>query len=583
MSEYLYAIIDELENNNFDVNKIKNDLKANDKSFLKSLYKVLHISLEDHFSYNSFSSDLVYNTLKAIEEVSSSIKINSDEILRIERKKLEEIEYIKKLKSLNKNKNENDKEFKKIINKLENIIIYPRNYSVTVNNYYDFEYLINTEADIYVIKSYLFDNKTRIDSIKNNESIINLLCNNFVKYYNLKSEKMYYYLYILKILKPDKLSNTKIKNIYKNILKDTNYHYALRTFNILLNGKNLNMNEKDILELYNIKKAYLDNLKTISIKNDDIDKDSVSITIDPKKTSNVKDDALSIVKTKNEYIFGIHISNVAENLNYNDINILKDRFISLYLPNIVIDMIKEEDIKKSLSMDEGKDKNALSLIARFSKTGALKDFYFSKNMTKVIANYTYDDVDKILLKGKIDDNSKLLFDLYEITSILKNATKGKAKYRDIKENEKNAELNKFYEYDTISHGIIEEAMVLYNSLIAEYMYTNNYPFIYRNHEVNSASYDVPLTLRKYYNMTYGNSYYSVHNSGHSGLNVNYYSHSTSPMRRYVDIINQQLFLNPNYYNLKDLEKISKYSNEKEKTLKLVKDDYISTLNTNRKL
>ena len=581
MSDLLFVLIDDLSENNYDSEKIKSDYKINDKVLLKILYKVLHLSVEDHFGYKMYSTDLVYNTLKAIEELSSNIKLNSDEITKIERKKLEQIDFLKKLRI--KEGKERNKEVKKIITKLENTIIYPSNAKNTKYNNADFEYLINNEADIYIIKSYLFETQNRIKEIKNDENILNILEENFIKYYNLKDEKMYYYLYILMILKPNKIHNSKIKKLYKNIHKNIEYDKALKVFNMILNGKDLNLNEEDILELYNIKNTYSENLRTISFNTNIKNVETNSITIDSQKTSNVKDDSLSISKTKNEYIFGIHISNVGEFISEEDAEILRKRFISLYLPNIVIDMIKEKNIKNSLSMDEGKKRNALSLTTIFSKSGTLKDFYFNTSTTKVIANYNYDDVDKILLRGKSDRNSSMLFDLFEITSILKSAQNSKINYREVKENEKDSVLNNFYEYNTISHGIVEEAMILYNSLIAEYMYTNGYPFIYRNHEANTIDYNIPSSLRKYYNNTYGNSYYSTENLGHAGLNINYYSHSSSPMRRYPDAVNQQLYLNPNCYSIKELEKIAKYSNEKEKTLKLVKDSYISSLNATRKL
>ena len=300
MSDFMYILINILNEGVYDCKKIKLDFKINDKSLLKTLYKILHISIQDYFSNHYYNNDLMYNTLKAIQELSSYIKLSNEEILRTEKRKLEEINYIKSLKLKN---NEKNKEFNKVISKLESITIYPNNTNKPNNE--DFKYLIDNYTDIYIIKNYLFDNKSRINDIKNDDEIIKLLCDNFVRNYNLRNENMYYYLYILKLLKPNKLNNTKIKNIYKNIDKDTTYHEALKTFNILLNGKEINPTQEKILDLYNIKFGYKDMLKTINIRENIKENDTLSITIDPKKTSNVKDDALSITKTKNEYILGI--------------------------------------------------------------------------------------------------------------------------------------------------------------------------------------------------------------------------------------------------------------------------------------
>lgn len=569
MNEFMYELVDELNNGTYDENEIKLKYKINDKLLIKSLYKVLHIAIEDNFNKRMYLSDFIYNTLRAISNLSSTIKLNNEEILRIEKTKLEEIKFIKKHKIGYSNK-----EIKKIITKLDGIIIYPNNKSN--NDNIELEYLINNEVDINILKSYLHDNRNNLYEIRNNQIIINILCQNFITYYNQENEKMYYYLYILNLIKPEKLSNTKIKKINTNIIKNDKYKDAIKMFNELLNGENINVNEDKILNLYNIKNAYKKRIKTIMIDDSKKKKkEDFSITIDPQKTSNVKDDALSISKTKSEYILGVHIANVGKFIDNENMDILKKRFTSIYLPNMVIDMIKEEDIKNLLSMDEGKSKHSITLKAIFSLSGVLKDFYFNSDTTKVIANYTYEEVDNILLNSKFDENNKILLNLFEITNILKSATRGKNKYRNIKETEKNSEINKIYEYNTISHGIVEEAMILYNSLIAEYMNYNNFPFIYRNHELNNNNYNLPHTLKKYFNNVYGSSYYSMKNAGHTGLNAEYYSHSSAPMRRAVDTINQQLYLNPNCYSYNELNKIVEYCNNKEKVLKLFKDDYLN--------
>ena len=106
---------------------------------------------------------------------------------------------------------------------------------------------------------------------------------------------------------------------------------------------------------------------------------------------------------------------------------------------------------------------------------------------------------------------------------------------------------------TERHGnstkIVETSMIFNNYMVANYMLENSYPYIYRCHNIDYEYreklnyYDSILKnekLKKYVIESrdlYPCAYYSTSNSGHDGLNLKVYSHITSPLRRFCDVLN----------------------------------------------
>jgi len=77
--------------------------------------------------------------------------------------------------------------------------------------------------------------------------------------------------------------------------------------------------------------------------------------------------------------------------------------------------------------------------------------------------------------------------------------------------------------------IVEELMILYNSCLADFSLKHNIPVIYRNISQHTDSNDNTLSLQ---------AYLSTEPEFHPGIGVSAYLHSTSPIRRYVDLVNQ---------------------------------------------
>ncbi|WP_440948218.1 RNB domain-containing ribonuclease [Methanosarcina sp. T3] len=110
--------------------------------------------------------------------------------------------------------------------------------------------------------------------------------------------------------------------------------------------------------------------------------------------------------------------------------------------------------------------------------------------------------------------------------------------------------------DTIGYVIIQELMILANMVVAEYAVKNDIPILFRNHTARSATPErvdllkllesmavIPeiniATLRHTTHMMLNRAEYDPVILGHFGLNLGAYTHFTSPIRRYADLVNHR--------------------------------------------
>ena len=269
------------------------------------------------------------------------------------------------------------------------------------------------------------------------------------------------------------------------------------------------------------------------------------------------DDALhyEFDEVKNFHVIGIHIADVANLFlgvdsrdNRDFILNLLNNASSIY-PNGKIDMISKEVGEDICSLKEGAIRSVVSLLLEF---GQQKPFplmsariQLSKIMNK--AKLTYRNVDKLLNNEGVLKKDKILKDnLFLIRDIIDNQDN----FPKVSE-----EVEEQYFDEKISRTIVCKLMTIYNSIIAKKLYDTHKKSIVRVHYGDEAKLykadpkiqDVLKRLETF------KGYYRV--SGdcpadelkHQGLGLTYYTHATSPIRRFVDFWNQ-LCLYETMYN-----------------------------------
>ena len=233
--------------------------------------------------------------------------------------------------------------------------------------------------------------------------------------------------------------------------------------------------------------------------------DYTTYSIDPDSCKDI-DDALHIQHiSENKYIIGIHIANVGKHIQQNNIN----TYSTIYLDNSQINMLRDNETYNVYSLGNKTPKNAISLILEYEDYKLTK-YYFKEC---VVSNnpLSYNKAESL------KNNEK------HVINILYNFTKKLLQLEEIS-------MTKLVEY----------YMIIYNNLGATTLYNYDKNTILRTHSCNGHI-DESSELNKYLSILNKNAakYESnPENTRHNDLDLTYYSHMTSPIRRHVDIINQ---------------------------------------------
>ncbi len=344
-------------------------------------------------------------------------------------------------------------------------------------------------------------------------------------------------------------------------------------------------------------------------------RDRTVLTIDPEGAQD-HDDGLSLKKIDSGYELGIHIADVSEfvylhsELDKEALN----RATSVYLHDRVIPMLPNKLSQDLCSLDEGKDRLALSVLIRLDRSFTIQDWEVVESIVRNAAFLTYQQVQDIL-DGKTNSpykkDCRLLQDLSKV--FFREREKNGSIDFDIAEPV--LELSETGIPHTItpserlqSHRIVEECMLLANRLIAKRYGSDEEtggPLIYRVHEKPnqdklagftkllsklsiipdrpdhlskpSAIRDLLLKVEDspYKNLvetlalrSMAKARYTTQNMGHFGLAFKTYCHFTSPIRRYPDltvhrIVKAALRQKNPLYNRLELQQVADRSSEQE--------------------
>ena len=268
------------------------------------------------------------------------------------------------------------------------------------------------------------------------------------------------------------------------------------------------------------------------------------MTIDGPTTLDF-DDAISLEIFDNELRIGVHIADVAAVIEKDSpIDIAaRDRASSLYLPRRQIPMIPADLSQDLLSLKEGCDRPAISLLARFSLDGTLLGYRFVSSIIRVQQQLTYSHVNENL--SEINQFQEL----HRLAGILRQKRMDRGAMNlslpeleiDIDEG---GTLNlKLVPQDSPSRMIVAELMILYNELVAEFCQKHDVPVLFRGQSQPTEK--LPLDEKGYVFYVFQQRrklsplHISANPNPHSGLGVALYTQATSPIRRYLDLVIQR--------------------------------------------
>ena len=351
-------------------------------------------------------------------------------------------------------------------------------------------------------------------------------------------------------------------NINRNKIKDNKYYG--NCLDIIGEINNKNNDFESCLYQFGIKpkiiRAKQSNIDFKQLNN--LDKNRFDLTdkkvfsIDSETTKDI-DDAIHCELNGNILEIGIHIAEPSYFIE-RDENIFNNalhNISSFYFPHKRVDMIGKNFSENYCSLNEDEYRFSYSTIIKIDiENEKIQSEKFSKSLIINNKKLSYNNVNSFLKKNK----SKFIdnIDIEESLILLKEHIKLTSKII------LNREYNDEY-FD--SNKIIEELMIINNSLIAKYLYHNKPNSLLRIHhnkneiqqENNKIKDKKVLDITKFMKMEKGyykkSSDISDNELSHDGLNLKYYTHFTSPIRRFTDTWNQLQIKNNNKYNLTNLD------------------------------
>jgi len=316
----------------------------------------------------------------------------------------------------------------------------------------------------------------------------------------------------------------------------------------------------------------------------------VTFTIDPKDAKDF-DDALSIRQLQpGLWEVGVHIADVSHYVKEGS-NIDKEavkRATSVYLVDRTVPMLPERLCNFICSLRPDEEKLAYSVIFNMNENAEIKNYRIRHTVIKSNRRYAYEEAQQIIETGQGDYKDEIL-ELNKLAQILRQKRMAAGSI-DFDRTEVRFEIDEtgkpvsvYFKESKEANKLIEEFMLLANRTVAEHIGKvpkNRKPkvFPYRIHDLpdpdklddlnqfiarfgykirtSGSKSDISKSLNRMLNEVRGKkeenlietvsirtmqkARYSIYNIGHYGLGFDFYTHFTSPIRRYPDLMVHRL-------------------------------------------
>ncbi|WP_417363213.1 ribonuclease R [Galbibacter sp.] len=328
---------------------------------------------------------------------------------------------------------------------------------------------------------------------------------------------------------------------------------------------------------------------------------TLTFTIDPKDAKDF-DDALSFeVLEDGNFEVGVHIADVSYYIDTD--SILEEeayrRATSVYLVDRVVPMLPEILSNNACSLRPHEEKYTFSAVFKMNKDGQILNQWFGRTVTYSDARFSYEEAQVMIdtQSNKVPKTLSLTGEEYEVEAPIADAIlqlnevakimrerrmdAGAISFDKVEVkfdlNDKNEPIGVYFKSSKEANKLIEEFMLLANRKVAEYIGKQKKTFVYRIHDdpdeeklmqlqgvISRFGYSLDMKSKKSLTQslnsllenvqgkkeqnlidtltirTMSKAIYSTENIGHYGLGFNYYTHFTSPIRRYPDVMVHRL-------------------------------------------
>ena len=366
------------------------------------------------------------------------------------------------------------------------------------------------------------------------------------------------------------------------------------------------------LDISDAAKKQAENMETVVSKEDIINRkdlrNEIIFTIDGDDTKDI-DDAVSINKDGDNYILGVHIADVSHYVKEGTplFDSAYEKGTSSYLADTVLPMLPHELSNGICSLNEGVDRLTISCEMTINKQGKVLDHDIFLSVINSKKKMTYKNVNMILKENIIPNSYEPFVDklklMQELANILRKEKINRG-YIDfdldeakIIQDENGKAVDIIKRTQDVGEKIIEDFMIIANETIATHVFNMDLPFVYRIHGkpnpekiedflnfVKLLGYKidistVDLTPKKMQDIleilhdkkefeilsdlllrSMKKAIYSSNNIGHFGLASKIYTHFTSPIRRFPDLMVHTLLHKYLFENKINMETIRYYEN-----------------------
>lgn len=343
-----------------------------------------------------------------------------------------------------------------------------------------------------------------------------------------------------------------------------------------------------------------------------------TITIDPADAKDF-DDAISLRKLPNgHWEVGVHIADVSHYVKPGSAidEEAYNRGTSVYLVDRTIPMLPEKLCNNVCSLRPNEEKLTFSAVFEMDDEANILNHWIGKTIIKSCRRYAYEEVQAMIEGGEGDYKDEILtFNRLATKLREKRMAAGSLNFHseEVKFvlDEKGKPIDTYIRVQNESHELIEDFMLLANRTVAETFGKpdskwKNHTFVYRVHDepnpeklnnfmrlISRLGYTMDISTRsklvKSYNKlfedvegkgeknlvesvairTMAKAVYSTENIGHYGLSFDYYTHFTSPIRRYPDLmvhrlIERYLIENQGSVDKKEYDEYCVHTSEMEK-------------------